>query len=216
MASAVTSFCVHYACNAYHGVCNGRPLWRVPLSIAWGMWPIFAWLMAFKKAIYIPTEWRPDIHTEWLPPADDFITSLPGTALISLLICAPLAWKIWISAADKMENASDPASPEYWWASKQKLAAAALLAYPAALSLLSFCADTQISMAKDIGAFVTYGALHFASPFLGAIFLWVWAPPEVAANFAWTLGFTNLASLVTHIVGLLLCSHVAQAHPSPP
>lgn len=159
-------FLTNCASNAYHGVLNDRPLWRVPLSVAWGMWPIFAWLVGFKKAAYIPIDWRPTIHTEWLPAANDLLVSLTGVFFCTLL-AAPFAWKLWISAADKAESAPDARCDAFWWAEKQKLAALVLIAYPATLSLLDFLADTQITVAKDILAFVTYGALHFASPFLG-------------------------------------------------
>lgn len=192
--------CAWYIRSAYQGVCNGQPLWRVPLSVAVGMWPIFAWLFAFKKAVIIPINWRPEIHTEWLPVANDALVSIWGV-LFGTLCVSPFAWKLWVSARDRAESA-EPLSDALWWASKQKVAAVALVCYPAALSILDFLADTKISIAKDVAAFVTYGALHFASPFLGAIGLWIWAPPEVGATFAWTLGFTNLSSLCTHLVRL--------------
>lgn len=163
--STALQLVLHYTSNAYYGVLNDRPLWRVPLSVAWGMWPIFAWLVGFKKAAYIPIEWRPTIHTEWLPAANDFLVSLWGVFLCTLAV-GPFAWKLWISAVDKAENA-DPASDDRWWAKKQKLAAVVLITYPAALSILDFLADTAVTVPKDILAFVTYGALHFASPFLG-------------------------------------------------
>ena len=134
------------------------------------------------------------IHTALLPHVDGVITSFFGTLLLTLCV---------LPAVHYLYSSSNTSSSHVWadfFASKQRLAAYSVLAYPVTLSLLSWLGTTSVTDGKDLFAFASYGVLHFASPFLGGFFLWLWAPPGVAATFGWSLGFQNCASLFTHLI----------------
>lgn len=53
---------------------------------------------------------------------------------------------------------------------------------------------------QDVLAWIFYGVLHFASPFLAGWWLWGFAPPGVAIVYGLTLGIQNLSGLLTHLV----------------
>ena len=134
------------------------------------------------------------IHTKLLPHVDNIITSFFGTLLLTLCV---------LPAVHHLYSTSNTSSSHVWadyFSSKRQLAAYSVLLYPVTLSLLSWLGHTNVTDGKDLFAFASYGVLHFASPFLGGFFLWLWAPPGVAATFGWSLGFQNCASLFTHLI----------------
>ncbi|GAA96763.1 hypothetical protein E5Q_03434 [Mixia osmundae IAM 14324] len=84
--------------------------------------------------------------------------------------------------------------------SRQKLLALLVLTFPLQLKAVSLLGQLPIHSSIDLAAFATYGVLHFASPFLCAFWLWLFAAPGVSKAFGWTLGFQNIAGLTTHIL----------------
>ncbi|QPG77029.1 hypothetical protein FOA43_004426 [Brettanomyces nanus] len=48
----------------------------------------------------------------------------------------------------------------------------------------------------DIVAWIPYGLVHFAMPFIVAGLIWILAPPKTLRNFAWAFGFMNLIGVV--------------------
>lgn len=90
------------------------------------------------------------------------------------------------------------AEPEY--ASYRKIYALIVLTYPTLLYIMHILAFTTIRAYKDLMAWGTYGALHFASPIVIAWWLWFFAPPGGARMYGWCLGGQNLAGLFTHLI----------------
>jgi membrane-associated phospholipid phosphatase len=48
-------------------------------------------------------------------------------------------------------------------------------------------------------AWLSYGVIHFISPFLAAFWLWLFASPGVVSIFAWTFGIQNCLGIITHL-----------------
>lgn len=76
-----------------------------------------------------------------------------------------------------------------------------IVLFPAWLAMTNVVA-TSVAWTpfQDVLAWIFYGVLHFASPFLAGWWLWGFAPPGVAIVFGLTLGVQNLSGLLTHLV----------------
>ena len=48
-------------------------------------------------------------------------------------------------------------------------------------------------------AWLSYGVIHFISPFLAAFWLWLFASPGVVSIFAWCFGIQNCLGIITHL-----------------
>ncbi|VEU19330.1 DEKNAAC100697 [Brettanomyces naardenensis] len=48
----------------------------------------------------------------------------------------------------------------------------------------------------DIIAWIPYGLIHFAFPFIVAALIWIFAPPTTLRGFAWAFGFMNLVGVI--------------------
>lgn len=46
---------------------------------------------------------------------------------------------------------------------------------------------------------LSYGVIHFISPFLAAFWLWLFASPGVVSIFAWAFGIQNCLGIITHL-----------------
>lgn len=76
-----------------------------------------------------------------------------------------------------------------------------LLFFPLWLKLLNVLAlGFAWSTFQDVLAWVFYGVLHFASPFLAGWWIWGFGPPGAAIVFGGTLGLQNLTGLISHIL----------------
>lgn len=53
---------------------------------------------------------------------------------------------------------------------------------------------------QDVLAWIFYGVLHFASPFLAGWWIWGFGPPGAAIVYGMTLGAQNLCGLGTHLI----------------
>lgn len=126
------------------------------------------------------------------------------------------------SAEDKMRvlpQSSDGEHPEA--ASFLKVYALIIISYPSILYCMHLLAFTGIRAFKDLMAWSTYGALHFASPIVIAWWLWFFAPPGAARTFGWCLGGQNVAGLFTHLIfpnaaPWFYDIYGAGLHPDPP
>lgn len=77
----------------------------------------------------------------------------------------------------------------------------AVLLYPLALRVLNELAlGFDPAPVLDVFAWVFYGVLHFASPFLVGWWLWFFGPPSAANVYGWCLGLQNITGLALHIL----------------
>ncbi|ORY80910.1 hypothetical protein BCR37DRAFT_348419 [Protomyces lactucae-debilis] len=56
-----------------------------------------------------------------------------------------------------------------------------------------------LSAPLDVFAWLSYGVIHFVSPFLCAAWLWFFAPPGIVGAFAWSFGLQNCLGIITHL-----------------
>lgn len=115
-------------------------------QFVWPASPIFAWLVTFFSARYIPSTSRPKIHVNLLP------------ALESVMYGANIS--------DLQTRFTHPI--------------------------------------LDVIAWVPYGVLHFAIPFIVALLLWVFGPRGSVQYWGRAFGLMNLIGVVTQI--LLPCA----------
>lgn len=120
----------------------------VPITgqFVWPATPIFAWLVTFFCARYIPSSHRPNIHVNLLP------------ALESVMYGANIS--------DLQTRFTHPI--------------------------------------LDVIAWIPYGVLHFAIPFIVALLLWVFGPKGSVQYWGRAFGLMNLLGVVTQI--LLPCA----------
>ncbi|KAH8920584.1 hypothetical protein BT69DRAFT_1283896 [Atractiella rhizophila] len=107
----------------------------------------------------------------------------------------------WGEEAEKENGRGDDREQD--WKERTKtgfIYSCAIVCFPTALGFCHWLAHRGITDFKDICAFATYGALHFASPFLAGFWLWGFAPQGIAKTFGYCLGAQNLAGLITHLL----------------
>jgi hypothetical protein len=76
-----------------------------------------------------------------------------------------------------------------------------VLLFPAWLKVLNYVAlNTTWDAFQDVLAWIFYGCLHFASPFLMGWWAWAWCPPGAAIAFGWCLGLQNFTGLCIHLL----------------
>jgi hypothetical protein len=69
---------------------------------------------------------------------------------------------------------------------------------PFALNILHAGTYTLCS-ALDVFTWLSYGVIHFISPFLCAFWLWLFASPGAVSIFAWSFGLQNCLGIITHL-----------------
>ncbi|GAA6034597.1 hypothetical protein JCM8097_005415 [Rhodosporidiobolus ruineniae] len=187
---AVFSLLGAFLLHAKWVLCNGRnPLYRL-WTVFVGALPPILWTVSFKQAKHIPTEIRPPIHIDLLPKLNNLLLSPWGVLLVTLSL-VPLARLVYYwGAGDKPAGERGRGRPY----------AASILAFPLLLKLTAEFGKAEVTNFLDIWAFVTYGALHFASPIVAAWWIWGFGTQGAACTFGWTLGAQNLAGLATHLV----------------
>lgn len=57
----------------------------------------------------------------------------------------------------------------------------------------------MFELADWFKAWLSYGVIHFISPFLAAFWLWLFASPGVVSVFAWSFGIQNCLGIITHL-----------------
>lgn len=76
-----------------------------------------------------------------------------------------------------------------------------LIMFPPTLRILNDLAiGLDPSPVQDVTAWIFYGVLHFASPFLFGWWFWFFASPGAANIFGWCLGLQNLSGLILHVL----------------
>ena len=137
--------------------------------------PVLIWITTFKEARLIPASIRPPIHVDLLPKWEHFLYETP----IGLLGQSVLLTAIYYAVIR---------TP---WA---------LLAgtIPFILDIEGFLAQ-DLNAFKDVLAWISYGVIHFVSPYLTAVWLWLFAPPGVLGVYSLAFGCQNIAGIATHL-----------------
>lgn len=125
------------------------------------------------------------IHTHLLPILEASLLSPSGIVLLTILLTP---WAVLMRVHSR--------SPK-----TKTLYPLMIVLFPLWLKLTNVVA-TGLAWTpfQDVLAWIFYGVLHFASPFLAGWWLWGFAPPGVAIVFGLTLGIQNLSGLLTHLV----------------
>ncbi|CAO1626998.1 unnamed protein product [Sympodiomycopsis kandeliae] len=164
---------------------NGKSPIRWLVGLLAGILPPVCWTLAFKLARNIPSEWRPEIHTHLLPILEASLLSTSGIVLLTILL---LPWAVLLRVHSRT-TISKTVYPLM------------VVFFPLWLKLTNVVATTLAwTPFQDVLAWIFYGVLHFASPFLAGWWLWGFAPPGVAIVYGLTLGIQNLSGLLTHLV----------------
>ncbi|KAI9830368.1 MAG: hypothetical protein M1819_005749 [Sarea resinae] len=137
--------------------------------------PVAVWISTFKEARLIPASIRPYIHVDLLPAWEKYLYETPTGLIAQSAVLAGIYYAVIRTP----------------WA----LTAASL---PFILNILNFFAQ-DLNRTKDLFAWISYGVVHFISPYLTAVWLWFFAPPGVIGVYGWAFGFQNLAGVFTHL-----------------
>lgn len=104
-----------------------------------------------------------------------------------MALMAPLALMVWIHYQSTHPN-------------QATLYAATILTFAPTLRILNDLAiGLDPSPMQDVSAWLFYGVLHFASPFLAGWWIWFFGAPGAANVFGWCLGCQNLTGLLLHL-----------------
>ncbi|GAA5953301.1 hypothetical protein JCM3765_007466 [Sporobolomyces pararoseus] len=186
MLSGIAALLVHCSWVLLNGSSVLYRLWTVLV----GSFLPFLWTFLFKQAKYIPVEIRPPIHIDLLPKLNKLLLSPFGiiTLTISLIPLARLVY-FWGDGDKPKEERG-----------RGRAYAISILLYPIALWFTAYFGTAEPTTFLDLLAFSSYGALHFASPFLAGWWIWGFGCQGAACTFGFTLGAQNLAGLATHLV----------------
>ncbi|PWN20842.1 hypothetical protein BCV69DRAFT_299314 [Microstroma glucosiphilum] len=164
---------------------NGKNPLRWLVGLLAGILPPVTWTLAFKLARNIPSDWRPDIHTHLLPVFEAILLSPTGIILLTILV-TPFAYLIRRGSRTQTSRVLYPSL---------------ILLFPAWLKVMNLIAlGTTWTPFQDVLAWIFYGVLHFASPFLAGWWIWGFGPPGAAIVYGVTLGVQNICGLFTHLV----------------
>ncbi|PWN41227.1 hypothetical protein IE81DRAFT_303882 [Ceraceosorus guamensis] len=171
---------LHLVQHCHAVLLNGKSHLRWFGGLLFGILPPVVWTLSFKMARKLPNEWRPQIRTLLLPRLEALLLSPGGIAVSTLALLPPVLYL--------RRKVQDP-RPIYL-----------LLLYPAWIKALNAVAlGTTWTDFQDVLAWVFYGVLHFASPFLMGWWAWGFAPTGAAQAFGWALGLQNLSGLCIHL-----------------
>ncbi|KAH8799694.1 hypothetical protein F5884DRAFT_114050 [Xylogone sp. PMI_703] len=141
---------------------------------------ILIWITTFKNAYRIDPSIRPEIDVNYLEEADHrlFDITFLGLFLQSLFAIAGYSCMYVVTR-------------------KPKLSILAALP-PFALNIL-YAGTHYLCAPLDVFTWLSYGVIHFISPFLAAFWLWLFAPPGIVSIFAWAFGIQNCLGIMTHL-----------------
>ncbi|EJF66438.1 hypothetical protein DICSQDRAFT_164288 [Dichomitus squalens LYAD-421 SS1] len=185
---------------------NGKTPLRWLAGLLAGILPPVTWTLAFKCARLIPDEWRPKIHTHVLPKLEAKLLSSAGILFVTLCL-VPLAMLVRTRCHTALSRKLYPALVVLFplWLKVLNMLA---LDLPTVRQLLERAIANNNMLThlglqtpeQDVVAWIFYGVLHFASPFIAGWWIWGFAPPGAAIVFGITLGAQNLCGLFTHLV----------------
>ncbi|KAH6711105.1 hypothetical protein BKA61DRAFT_677736 [Leptodontidium sp. MPI-SDFR-AT-0119] len=174
--NAIGRFFLHI----YRTLLNRHSLLGLLRHIAINMTFILIWITTFKNAWRIDASIRPEIHVNDLEQADHTIFDITFTGLFIQCTVSVLGY-FWMYALTR----------------RSKLSLLATVP-PFALNILHAATHTLCGP-LDVFAWLSYGVIHFISPFLAAFWLWLFASPGVVSIFAWCFGIQNCLGIITHL-----------------
>jgi membrane-associated phospholipid phosphatase len=131
-------------------------------------------------AYRIDSSIRPQIRVKYLEDADHrlFDITLSGVFAQCLISICGYSWLYALTRRPKLSL---------------------LAALPPFLLNILYAGTHYLCGPLDVFAWLSYGVIHFISPFLAAFWLWLFAPPGVVSIFAWTFGIQNCLGIITHL-----------------
>ncbi|KAH6679541.1 hypothetical protein B0J14DRAFT_473089 [Halenospora varia] len=141
---------------------------------------ILIWITTFKNAYRIDPSIRPRIRVNFLERADHDIFDISFMGLVSQAVIAVIGYS-WM----------------YTITRRIKLSLLATL--PPILLNILYSGTHTLYAALDVFTWLSYGVIHFISPFFAALWLWLFAPPGVVSVFGWTFGIQNCLGIITHL-----------------
>ncbi|PQE07679.1 putative IPT1 Mannosyl diphosphorylinositol ceramide synthase protein [Rutstroemia sp. NJR-2017a BVV2] len=123
---------------------------------------------------------RPAIDVNYLENLDKEVFGLSFSGLAIQFTCSVIG-VLWMNALTRRTKLS------------------LLAALPPLLLNILYSLSHNLCEALDVFTWLSYGVIHFISPFLAAFWLWLFAPPGVVSVFAWSFGIQNCLGIITHL-----------------
>ncbi|TVY67521.1 Inositol phosphorylceramide synthase catalytic subunit AUR1 [Lachnellula suecica] len=133
-----------------------------------------------SPAYRIDASIRPLIRVNYLERADHQIFDITFTGVLIQAVCSVLGYS-WMYALTRRPTLS------------------ILAALPPFLLNILYAQTHSLTPALDVFAWLSYGVIHFVSPFFAAFWLWLFASPGVVSIFAWCFGIQNCLGIITHL-----------------
>ncbi|KUJ23129.1 PAP2-domain-containing protein [Mollisia scopiformis] len=173
---AVGRFFLH----VYKTLLNRHSLFGLLRHILINMTFILIWITTFKNAWRIDASIRPLIDVNYLEEADRRVFDLSFEGIFIQCVVSALGYA-WMYALTRRSKLS------------------ILAALPPFLLNILYAGTHSLCSALDVFAWLSYGVIHFISPFLAAFWLWLFASPGVVSVFAWSFGIQNCLGIITHL-----------------
>lgn len=166
--------------HIYRTLLNRHSLFGLLRHILYNMTFILMWITTFKNAWRISSSIRPEIDVHWLEDADHAMFDITATGLLTQTVLAAAGYS-WMYALTR----------------KSKLSILAAVP-PFALNILH-AGTHSLLRPLDVLTWISYGVIHFVSPFFCAFWLWLFASPGTVSIFAWSFGIQNCLGIITHL-----------------
>ncbi|KAL2068868.1 hypothetical protein VTL71DRAFT_15206 [Oculimacula yallundae] len=180
MAIQVQDVVARFFIHIYKTLKNRHSLLSLLGHILYNMLFILLWIFTFKNARLIDPSIRPDIHVHELEDADHLVFDITFTGVFIQCAVSVLGYS-WMYALTR----------------RSKLSLLATIP-PFALNILHYGTHNNYE-ALDVFTWLSYGVIHFFSPFVAAFWLWLFASPGVVSVFAWCFGIQNCMGIITHL-----------------
>ncbi|RDW85729.1 putative IPT1 [Coleophoma crateriformis] len=141
---------------------------------------ILIWITTFKNAWRIDPSIRPVIDVNWLEAQDHIVfdITLRGLFLQSMFAVTGYVWMYSLTRKPRLSI---------------------LAALPCFALNILHAGTYEFFEILDVVSWLSYGVLHFVSPFLAAFWLWLFASPGVVSVFGWCFGIQNLLGVWIHL-----------------
>lgn len=166
--------------HIYRALLNRHSFFGLLRHILINMTFILIWITTFKNAWRIDASIRPLIDVNYLEQADHRVFDLNFVGIF-IQCCVSIMGYSWMYAITRRSKLS------------------ILAALPPFLLNILYAGTHYFCSALDVFAWLSYGVIHFISPFLAAFWLWLFASPGVVSVFAWSFGIQNCLGIMTHL-----------------
>lgn len=167
---------------------NGRTPLRFVLDFLRNLVFVLIWITTFKNARLISPDIRPAINVRVLETRDAQVFAVDNVAgVFAQVFIGAYGW-LWASFVIDPTLSSLPTS------------ALPFFFAPLVLNGLHHLAQGDLHMALDVLAWLSYGVIHFVSPFFCAVWLWLFAPSGIVGCFGWSFGIQNCIGIAIHLL----------------